>query len=314
MSIELQPFLAGVSSAHIPSITAAFTELHPAPDTAIIAAGDTDAPLMLIAAGNVIAEGERRTEYASGDIIGEISFFAGIPSAETCRAGANTILYVLERRKLNHLVSAQPAAATELITCLIRLITHRLKTTDMLVSSLAQWGETASRRVITDEMTGIYNRAFLDDAMENFFSISAENRKELSMFMIDIDHCRYINETWGLEAGNRIIVEVVRIIRRGVGGHGIISRYGGDEFAILLPDAGLTDSLRIAESIRTDVERFDFTRALPQLDRQVTISIGVSAFPQSATDLAGFKSTADESLYAAKRNGRNRVESVRRNS
>ncbi len=130
---------------------------------------------------------------------------------------------------------------------------ERFRSSSRFFSDVVQWGENASRRVITDELTGIYNRAFLDDALESFFEISRNNNKPLALFMLDIDNFRTINSGLGREAADGIIKEFVDIITGVMSRHGIIARYGGDEFTILLPEAGLAKATDIAEQIRRSV-------------------------------------------------------------
>jgi diguanylate cyclase len=126
--------------------------------------------------------------------------------------------------------------------------------------------------------------------------------------MLDIDNFRKINEDLGLEAGNRILQELVDLIQKITSKHGIIAHYGGDEFSILLPETDLARAKIIAEQIRSDVEKYDFSKHLAGKIIPVTASIGISSFPDTAVDLETFKQKADEALYKAKELGRNRVE------
>lgn len=277
----------------------------------IIEKGKKCSSLMVILKGSVLAEysggsGLKTERFEQGTLLGETYLFAGKESLEQCMAAESCVLLSISKSNIENMVSKDPCSAAKLLMSVMYLAVKRLKHSSRFLSDIVQWGEHASRRIITDEMTGIYNRQFLDDAMENFFTISKENRKPLSLFMIDLDHCRDINERFGLETGNLIIVEAVRIIRRGIGGQGIISRYGGDEFCVLLPEASSEQALSIAENIRTDVEKFDFAAKIPQLERKITISIGISNYPDNADDAEQFKANADRALYEAKNAGRNR--------
>ncbi len=245
-----------------------------------------------------------------GDFFGEVSLFGDRPSSDTYRAAEPCRLLVLGEKEISALMEERPVEAVALIARLLGLTIRNLRASSSFLADVVQWGERASRRVITDELTGVYNRPFLEDALENFFDISKSNNKPVAFIMLDVDNFRGINEAIGREKADDVIVRVVGIIRGIISSHGIIARYGGDEFSILLPEADLTRALSIAGEIRVGVESVDFSDIAPGLPR-VTTSIGVSAFPDTATDLAGFREKADASLYRAKEMGRNRVEAIK---
>jgi diguanylate cyclase (GGDEF)-like protein len=249
----------------------------------------------------------RQGEFSAGDFFGESSVFGAKPSFMTYSAADNCMLFVVDGAFFSLLIEENPEEATLLVSTLLSRTISRFRSSSRFLADVVQWGERASRRVITDELTGIYNRAFLEDALENFFNISKSNNKPLSLLMLDLDNCRKINTELDLDAGNHVIREFAAIIKRIVSQHGVAARYGGDEFAILLPE---TDSARagaIAEEIRSAVETHDFSKILRGADIAVTTSIGVSSFPESTIQLASFKETADAALYRAKEAGRNRV-------
>ncbi len=246
--------------------------------------------------------------YLPGDFFGELSLFGNKANLANCVATEKTVIAALSEESISRLIDANPRTARKFLSRLLELSIQKLRNVNRSLSDLVEWGENASRRVITDELTGVYNRAFLDDAFENFFNISKSNNKSLSLFMIDIDNFREINESFGSDVGNAIILEIVRLMRSLISSHGIIARYGGDEFCVLLPEAGLSKSLEIAEHIRINASRLDFSRYFKDKKISVTLSIGVNSFPENAIDLESFKTGADEALYRAKTKGRNRVE------
>ncbi len=247
-------------------------------------------------------------EFQRGDFFGGISLFGNKPALGRYFALEKSILLSIKEKNINSLIEHNSEIAVKLISHLLSLTIQQLRKSSRFFADVVQWGENASRRVITDEMTGIYNRAFLEDALENFFSISKSNNKPLTLFMLDIDNFSKINEVLGLEAGNRILQELVDLIQKITSKHGIIARYGGDEFSILLPEADLSRAKLIAEQIRSDVEKYDFSKHLAGKKIPVSMSIGISSFPDTADDLETFKKKADDALYKAKEHGRNRVE------
>ncbi|HOD15602.1 MAG: GGDEF domain-containing protein [Spirochaetes bacterium] len=253
----------------------------------------------------------KQGEFHPGDFFGEISLCPPLPLIVTYRAIENCRLISISRQSLMELIDSDPDIAIPVLTRFIGLTTRRLRKSSKFLSDVVQWGEIASRRIITDDLTGVYSRIFLEDALENFFSISKSNNKPLSLLMLDIDNCRKINEEFGLETGNRIIVEIAGIIKNCISDYGIIARYGGDEFSILLPEADVAKATGIALRILQEIEGRDFSRYFHGQSITITASIGISSFPETATDLSEFKKNADTSLYHAKESGRNRVECIR---
>lgn len=249
----------------------------------------------------------RQGEYKEGDFFGESSVFGGKPSFVTFCAAENSMLFAVDADFFRLLIEINPEYATTFISSLLSRTIGRFRASSRFLADVVQWGERASRRVITDELTSLYNRAFLEDALENFFNISKSNEKALSLLMLDLDNCRAINGALGLDTGNLVIKEFAAIIKAVVSLHGIAARYGGDEFAILLPETDSARAREIAEQIRASVESHDFSKLLAGSDLRVTTSIGVSSFPESTTEFSLFKEKADLALYRAKEAGRNRV-------
>jgi diguanylate cyclase (GGDEF)-like protein len=249
-------------------------------------------------------------ELTKGDFFGETSVFGNLPLFNTYTAAESSELLIINEKAFTGLIEKNPAAATKLISMLLSGTIRQFRRSSGFLAQIVQWGENASRRVITDELTGIYNRAFLDDAVENFFNISKSNRKPLSLLMLDVDNCRKVNELLGHETGNRIICEFASIIKSIISRHGIIARYGGDEFSILLPETNREQALAIAEEIRRTIDYYDFSPLLGGRDIKISTSIGISSFPDTATELESFRKKADESLYMAKEQGKNRVACV----
>ena len=284
------------------------------PGQVILCSGGTCDELYIILSGSVVSRlklpgaiERKQGELHAGDLFGESSVFGTKPLFATYRAAEKTELLVLKERSILDLIAKDSSCGTKLVSGLLSRTVRQFRSTSSFLSDVVQWGENASRRVITDDMTGLYNRAFLEDALDNFFNISKSNNKPLSLLMLDLDNCRKINEQLDLETGNRVICECAGIIGCIVKKYGIAARYGGDEFSILLPETDLKKASDIAEQIRSSVESFDFSRYLKGLDIPVTTSIGISSFPETSTEFDEFKTGADSALYKAKMEGKNRV-------
>src|SRR5208337_1011041 len=144
--------------------------------------------------------------YSAGDFFGVISVFGNKPPVADYTAAEKSELLIIQEKGLLDLVENESAVAIKFISRLLNTTIKQLRQSSKFLADVVLWGEDASRRVITDELTGIYNREFLDDALENFFNISKNNNKPLSLLMLDIDSYREINEALGHEIGNKIIL------------------------------------------------------------------------------------------------------------
>ncbi len=311
------PLFSGFDEASLDAVIPYFSLKKFEKGEVILSQREAARTLYLIARGKVAGMVKlpgsierKKGEYHPGDFFGEISLLGDRTAVHSYAAAEPSEVLTLRDEDLRLLIEKSPDVAVPLLSRLLALTIQRLRKSSSFLADVVQWGELASRRVITDELTGVYNRAFLQDALENFFNISQSNSKPLSLLMVDIDNCRRINEGPGHDAGNLIIIEVAELMKKHVSQYGILARYGGDEFSILLPEAGLERARAIAEEIRSEVEAHDFSAHLRGHAIAVTTSIGVSCYPETATDLPSFREKADASLYRAKELGRNRVAAV----
>ncbi|MDF0730208.1 sensor domain-containing diguanylate cyclase [Pseudomonas entomophila] len=159
----------------------------------------------------------------------------------------------------------------------------------------------------TDSLTGLANRRRLDQTLRQEWARAQRNRKPLAILMVDVDHFKAFNQRHGHAGGDHALREVARAIERCIRRPAdLAARYGGEEFQVVLPETELAGAMLLAERIRASVE------ALPPFgddERPVTVSVGIGLFvPGTQHDLARVLGAADEALYRAKANGRNRVE------
>jgi two-component system, cell cycle response regulator len=163
---------------------------------------------------------------------------------------------------------------------------------------------------ITDCLTGLYNRRYLMDSLNR--EILRADRKDgsLSLIVIDIDHFKRVNDTYGHQQGDLVLQIVSRIIKMELRNYDIAARFGGEEFFAVLPDVNADEALIVAERIRSAVEEFQFEKDL--YDLELTISLGVADLSYlSCQSVDNFIKLADDALYLAKANNRNCVELAR---
>jgi diguanylate cyclase (GGDEF)-like protein/PAS domain S-box-containing protein len=161
--------------------------------------------------------------------------------------------------------------------------------------------EEIRRLSITDKLTQSFNRLKLDETMEEQFEWSKACLSPFSIMILDIDHFKQVNDTYGHQVGDRVLVELVAVLNENVRNGDIVGRWGGEEFLIILPNTGLAEAAGLAERLRQAVATYLFSSA-----GQVTISLGVSAFKADSSPET-IVSRADSALYRAKEKGRNRV-------
>jgi diguanylate cyclase (GGDEF)-like protein len=169
-----------------------------------------------------------------------------------------------------------------------------------------QLREVLRQQSIHDPLTGLFNRRYMEETLEREIHRARRNGSPMSLLMLDVDSFKQQNDAYGHEGGDAVLRGLGDLLRRSLRKEDIACRYGGEEFVLVLPDASLQAAARRAEQMRVAVERL----RIPYRDRvigPVTVSIGVSAFPEHGPDGAALLRAADGALYAAKRAGRDRV-------
>lgn len=160
---------------------------------------------------------------------------------------------------------------------------------------------------ITDSLTGLPNRRYLFSRLELEVARAQRFGTGLSMVMVDIDHFKKLNDSAGHRAGDRTLREVSDRMKALVRKVDTLGRYGGEEFALLLPQVSRAEALEVAEKLRQAVAEHDFTHGATLPGERVTISVGVATLPDDADTLERLVDCADSALYASKRGGRNLV-------
>lgn len=162
-----------------------------------------------------------------------------------------------------------------------------------------------------DALTGLNNRRQFEVRLKQEAANAKRNKKPLCCIMLDIDYFKKVNDTWGHSAGDCVLKNVAKIVAQGLREYDIASRYGGEEFCILLPDTKLREAVFVAQRLRAAVEKADINISEDQVlgvdTLKVTISVGVSEFDKTMEAPQRLHQSADIALYEAKRRGRNRV-------
>lgn len=158
----------------------------------------------------------------------------------------------------------------------------------------------------TDFLTGLNNVRQFDSVWNTLINNATEKNERLSLLMIDIDHFKKVNDTYGHSIGDKVLAELGKILTSNSRSFDIVSRNGGEEFSVILPDCPQHRAVTLAERIRENVEAHEFAIS-PTESIHITISVGVATYPETVSDTAEIFVNADDCLYKAKRTGRNRV-------
>jgi two-component system cell cycle response regulator len=160
---------------------------------------------------------------------------------------------------------------------------------------------------ITDGLTGLYNRRYMESHLSALVDQAAGRNKALAVLVLDIDYFKSINDTYGHDAGDDVLREFALRVRKSIRGIDLACRYGGEEFVVVMPETDMAVAATVAERLRRRIasEAFAVEEGARAID--VTISVGIAALEGTGDTAARLMKRADQALYRAKRDGRNRV-------
>jgi diguanylate cyclase (GGDEF)-like protein len=157
---------------------------------------------------------------------------------------------------------------------------------------------------VHDSLTGIFNKGYFSEYLQYEIARAIRKQMPFSLIMLDIDHFKLVNDTYGHRRGDYALKTLAEVVRKSKRNADVLARIGGEEFILLLPDTRLSDASRLAERVRKSVEDFPFEEI-----GKLTVSLGVTEFTQTDNHESILK-RVDSALYLAKANGRNRCEAL----
>lgn len=175
------------------------------------------------------------------------------------------------------------------------------------LNELNKWLEKLS---ITDGLTGVHNHRYFYIKLGEEITRAARYGHPLSLIILDVDYFKHYNDTHGHLAGDNILKGIASCIKSSVRDNDLVARYGGEEFSVILPEADKDAAEGLAERLRKFISEQPFPHKETQPGGNLTISLGLAAYPADAGDVKGLVEKADAALYRAKEGGRNRVEAA----
>jgi len=199
--------------------------------------------------------------------------------------------------------AAQPDAFADLSPVVLDTLVGHIQTS----LATAQKYDGIRREVVTDPLTNLYNRRFFETRAQEEVARSLRHQLPLTLLMLDVDHFKEVNDTYGHPTGDKVLQSVARYLHDAVRQSDICGRYGGEEFVLLLPNTPGRNAVFLANRLCAGVADIMHSGLGIPSGVAITVSGGVATCPRDATDLDNLLLRADEALYEAKRAGRNRI-------
>jgi len=187
-----------------------------------------------------------------------------------------------------------------------RTLAKRAVTSKTLIQGLHHVLEMVRADSLTDGLTGVANRRRFDQVLEIETAEAAKSGDPLCLALADVDHFKRFNDTFGHQTGDQVLRVVAQTLKTNIKGGDHLSRYGGEEFALLLPRTALADAVKLADKLRGIIKARELVQISSELSK-LTLSVGIAVY-QPGESLQAFVQRADRCLYAAKQAGRDRVE------
>lgn len=187
-------------------------------------------------------------------------------------------------------------------------MTHKLEESRTEIEKLRHNLQQVTQEAEKDALTGLYNRRAFERMLAEHMATAQDQKADLCLIMLDVDHFKKFNDTYGHLLGDEVLKIVSRTLTDTLKGRDVVARFGGEEFVVVLPSTPLDGALRVADAIRLSIANKELKRKdTGQNFGQITVSLGVSTYRRGVDDIPKLIKRADEALYESKKLGRNRV-------
>jgi diguanylate cyclase (GGDEF)-like protein len=299
--------LQGVSLAAVEGLLSGCVLQTLQPGDVLLSLGQENHAMHMVLSGRLSVhlespQSEPVATLSAGETVGEISVIDARPASAFVVAAEPTRLLSVEEASFWQLVNASHDFAINLLL----ILAQRLRSNNSTVSNNIRLSREYKRNAMIDALTGLYNRRWLDEAVPRFVRRCGRGAPPLSVLMVDIDHFKRFNDTYGHPAGDAVIAHVARTLQANLRPTDLAARYGGEEFMVILPDADENGAAAAGERLREAVGQAPAIAPSGEALPVVTISVGGAQF-RRGQDMAALVAAADAALYESKHAGRNRV-------
>ncbi len=243
------------------------------------------------------------TQLGPGDCVGEVSMVDDQRPSARVDATADTRVLVLRRAALWSLINSSHGFAFNLL----HILAGRMRDDNKALASSHTRSLEFEHAASVDALTGLHNRRWLDEAFGRLLRRCQRDARPVCLLMTDIDRFKIFNDTWGHLAGDAVLRHVSLVLTGKLRPTDLIARYGGEEFSAMLPETTLESAALVAERLRAGIAEAPLALAKSGQSVSVNLSVGV-ALARPGEPVEEMIRRADEALYRAKENGRNRVE------
>jgi len=299
--------LEGVGLTARRELLASAVDLAPAPGDVLIEQGKRRANMFLVLSGELSVHLDDPTNepvatIGAGETVGELSVLDGSDASAFVTAKTEARLLQISEDDFWNLTNVSHAFAVNLLLKLA----SRLRANNAQVSKNVQQRRQYERAAMFDGLTGIHNRRWLDETLHRMVGRNSRGGSPLSLALIDIDHFKSFNDTYGHSAGDHVLTVVATTLASNLRPTDLVARFGGEEFVIIFPDTEIDQAKLASDRVREAIAEEKLSTSEGVELPCVTISMGVAQLTSGQT-VPGLLKTADSAMYRAKEAGRNRV-------
>ncbi len=250
-------------------------------------------------------EGEQEiARFVDGEVFGEMDLLDTVPrTASAVALGEAALLVFPHGIEFSRLLEKHPETFARVLQKLLGEIARRIRAIDKLISEKTPWIEDLKRQLHRDRLTGLFNRAFLEEELPRIVSAHPST----SLLVMKPDNFKAINDNFGHEAGDKTLMLLAEAVKSRLGDGDIGARYRGDEYCVVLPGRSAREAVPAAEALRAAMRGIDVRKVTGSDTISLTGSVGVSSHPAPAADARSLVARAFERMWEARNAGGDRI-------
>ncbi len=244
--------------------------------------------------------------FITGECFGELDLLKNAPRNANAIAEKDTTLlaFPMKGKFYKDVIQKHPEISARMLYKLLAIIAGRIRNTNRLITEKSPWIRDLRRQLFSDQLTGLYNRSFLE---EDFAELLPGFGETTTLVMLKPDNFKDINDEFGHDAGDKVLRLMAIFVQSILREDDIGVRYRGNELAIVLPDTETEDAIKIAEEIRSTVNDMDISHIINNTDLNVTISFGIATYPVHAEDNLKLIEIAYNKMFEARNGGGDKI-------